>query len=51
MLEYIGTVQQDESSTIKETSGDVAMYSLSSSGSDSYIDLDKEERMLLLTSN
>ena len=34
-LEYIGTVQQDESWTIKETSDDVAMSSLSSSGSDS----------------
>ena len=32
---YIGTVQSDESWTIKETSDDVAMYSLSSSGSDS----------------
>ena len=35
VLEYIGTVQQDESSTIKETSDDVAICSLSSFGSDS----------------
>ena len=35
VLAYIGTVQSDESWTIKETSDDVAMYSLSSSGSDS----------------
>ena len=35
VLQYIETVQEDEASTIKETSDDVAMYSLSSSGSDS----------------
>ena len=35
LLEYIGTVQSDESWTIKETSDDVAMSSLSSSGTDS----------------
>ena len=34
VLQYIGTVQQDESSTIKETIDDVAMCSLSSSGTD-----------------
>ena len=33
--EYIGIVHPDEPSTIKETRYDVAMYSLSSSGSDS----------------
>ena len=35
VLEYIGTVQSDDSSTIEETGDDVAMGSLSSSGSDS----------------
>ena len=35
VLEYLETVEPDESSTIRETWYDVAMYSLSSSGSDS----------------